>query len=839
MTQTRRPIRKKVQAMVLYISIAALAITSIVGIISMVRIQDDSESALIRQMERNLYNITASKAELAESELGKYTGYAGDFARFITSLYVSSGDYSPVEVLRSNAINAGKFTMQLDIAGEAVKHDAIAGETALLGNLEKIWQSVIPEQEDVITSVYAGTESGFIIAYDKNSENVEEGEYYDFLQTSWYKEAKSAGRVIFTDVYDDSFGRGLTITCAAPFNDAEGKFAGVVAMDILISDLYREIVSLELGLDSYAFLVDGEGKIISPSDIGTGKAQSIHDEKDISPFVASEILAGKTGVSLANGLIYYAYTPIKSTGWKFCVRIPESVILAPVRDVNRNVILTMLMFAAAFVVILGLVAVVARKFSARLTSPIIALDHDVKEISSGNLDYRAEIRSNDEIGDLAQSFNDMAASLKDYIKNLAAVTAEKERIGAELNVATQIQADMLPRIFPPFPDRTEFDLYASMTPAKEVGGDFYDFFLIDDDHLALVIADVSGKGVPAALFMVIAKTLIKNRAMMKTPESTLQASLTQGGEQEVAPDKGRFRGVSSPNEILADVNSQLCEGNDADLFVTVWLGILEISTGHVTCSNAGHEYPAIRKANGNYELFKTKQSPAVATMDGIRFRQSEFTLGPGDSLYIYTDGVPEATDIHETLYGTDRMLDVLNTTGGKSPSEVVDEMKRSVFEFTGEAPQFDDVTMLYLKFIGGGKSDMHELVVDADTEKLDEVLDFIDGYLEEWGFGMKTQTQINIAAEEIFVNIAHYAYENHDGKARITVSRKGDDAEITFTDSGVPYDPLAKPDPDVTLSAEERQIGGLGIYIVKKSMDSVSYEHRDGQNILTFSKRIG
>ncbi|MBQ4401272.1 MAG: SpoIIE family protein phosphatase, partial [Synergistaceae bacterium] len=375
---------------------------------------------------------------------------------------------------------------------------------------------------------------------------------------------------------------------------------------------------------------------------------------------------------LSDSRIYYAYTPIESTGWKFCVRIPESVILAPVRSVNERVIYTMLSFLGAFVIIVVLAVFAARKFSGKLTDPIVALEHDVKEISGGNLDYRAEIRTNDEIGDLAKSFNDMAASLKDYVKNLAAVTAEKERIGAELNIATQIQADMLPRIFPPFPDRNEFDIYASMNPAKEVGGDFYDFFMVDDDHLALVMADVSGKGVPAALFMVISKTLIKNRTQM-------------GG---------------TPSEILADVNEQLCEGNEAELFVTVWLGILEISTGHVTASNAGHEYPAIYRPGEGYTLFKTKQSPAVATMEGLKFRSSEFTLNPGDSLYIYTDGVAEATNINNELYGTDRMIETLNQTVNMPVDEVLAVMKKSVDDFTGDAPQFDDITMLSLRYNG-------------------------------------------------------------------------------------------------------------------------------------------
>ena len=231
---------------------------------------------------------------------------------------------------------------------------------------------------------------------------------------------------------------------------------------------------------------------------------------------------------------------------------------------------------------------------------------------------------------------------------------------------------MLPRIFPPFPSRKEIDLYATMNPAKEVGGDFYDFFLVDEDHLALVMADVSGKGVPAALFMVIAKTLIKNRTQM-------------GG---------------TPGEILYDVNNQLCEGNEEDLFVTVWLSILELSTGRGIAANAGHEHPVVRHKDGNYELVLYKHSPAVAAMEGIRFREHEYVLDPGDRLFVYTDGVPEATNSREELYGTDRMTDALNTLQDPSPQELLEYMKKDIDSFTGDAPQFDDVTMLALYYNG-------------------------------------------------------------------------------------------------------------------------------------------
>ena len=283
-----------------------------------------------------------------------------------------------------------------------------------------------------------------------------------------------------------------------------------------------------------------------------------------------------------------------------------------------------------------------------------------------------EVRDDTELRDLSRQLAHMMATIKDYMVNLKQITAEKERIGAELNVATQIQADMLPRIFPPFPEMKEIDLYATMKPAKEVGGDFYDFFLVDDDHICLVMADVSGKGVPAALFMVIAKTLIKNQAQLG----------------------------KSPSEILANVNDQLCEGNEAELFVTVWLAIVEVSTGRGIAANAGHEHPAICRKGGQYELAVYRHSPAVATMEGLRFKEHSFELNPGDRLFVYTDGVAEATNASDELFGTDRMLAVLNKNPNASPLELLQNVKQGINEFVADAPQFDDITMLSFAYEG-------------------------------------------------------------------------------------------------------------------------------------------
>ncbi|WP_051656632.1 PP2C family protein-serine/threonine phosphatase [Butyrivibrio sp. AE3004] len=251
---------------------------------------------------------------------------------------------------------------------------------------------------------------------------------------------------------------------------------------------------------------------------------------------------------------------------------------------------------------------------------------------------------------------------------------EKAIADRDLALASGIQEHILPRLFPPFPERIEFDLYASMTPAKEVGGDFYDFFMIDQDHLAIVIADVSGKGVPAALFMMVARAIIKNQTL--------------------------YSRKMNPSTILSKVNNQLCEGNDLELFVTAWLGILTVSEGRLRYANAGHEYPCLKKNNGSFEIVKEKHSPPLAAMEGLVFRGGEIYLDKGDTLYIYTDGVTEATNSKNDLFGTDRMLSALNENMEASPAELDKKVRERIYQFVKDAPQFDDITMLCLKFNG-------------------------------------------------------------------------------------------------------------------------------------------
>ena len=372
------------------------------------------------------------------------------------------------------------------------------------------------------------------------------------------------------------------------------------------------------------------------------------------------------------GRIASAYYPIYgSTG--------EPVAVVGVDLAVEGIVSEMLYYILAISAAIILVSVIMIffyyiKLNRMLVNPISELNTATKSLV-GNLNKKADvslnIHTNDEIEELAGTFKKTNSDLRKYIRELASVTAEKERIGAELNVATKIQAQMLPSIFPAFPSRSEFDLYASMSPAKEVGGDFYDFFLVDDDHLALVVADVSGKGVPAALFMVIAKTLIKNRALL--------------GE--------------SPAKILYNVNNQLNEGNSS-LFVTVWLAVIQISTGKGLASNAGHEHPAIRRAGGKYELSIYPHSPVVAMLEDIDFEEHEFHLNPGDSLFVYTDGVPEAVNSRLEQYETDRMLEALNQNPDAPAEEQIKAVRASIDRFVDKAEQFDDITMLCMTYKG-------------------------------------------------------------------------------------------------------------------------------------------
>ncbi len=331
-----------------------------------------------------------------------------------------------------------------------------------------------------------------------------------------------------------------------------------------------------------------------------------------------------------------------------------------------------LLFLLAVIVIVSLSIYLYRVFLRPVQRITAETSRFARENSLPDKKLKETVYNRDEIGLLAESVDQMEEKINHYIDHMTQVAAERERMSAELSLAARIQADMLPNHFPAFPQRSEFDIYAVMDPARNVGGDFYDFFLIDDDHLYLSIADVSGKGIPAALFMMASKIILGNNAMA----------------------------LRSPAKILSATNMMIAKDNKEEMFVTVWLGILEISTGILTAASAGHEYPMLKKADGNFELFKDRHGLPVGAMAGVPYKDYELHLTPGSRLFVYTDGVPEAINTREEMFGTERTLRALNGNVDAEPSELLRNVSNAMKVFTEDTEQFDDTTMLVLDYKG-------------------------------------------------------------------------------------------------------------------------------------------
>lgn len=662
----RQPIRSRLMKIIVMIAASSLALTSLFGILSMLGIQKEAEDALTEQAKDDLEHVIESKTSLANEKLKKYTDIVKEFSLYVEEINGHPDRYKHLDLSSLDTYDTGDLAYSFALADESFSWDKLEDKASLLANVAQRFYPVV--SLNGISTTYCGFDDGLLLSFDPDSEKIPpELMYYDFLNTDWYKMGKEADGPAFTEVYPDSFGRGLTISCITPVHAPDGSVSGVLGMDIGITDLYDSILDLDIGIDISAFIVDENGNMIS--------ADSQQDNGDGTRMLDLLNSDRERMESFSNGIVvrdnmYYAFSTIESVGWKLCVRAPKSEVLQLADSIGQEIVSSIIIFVIFFLIILVSVVIIVYEFSEDITMPIIKLTKDVAEISSGDLDHEAKVYLNDEIGDLAGSFNEMALSLKDHISTMTRITAEKERVSTELGIAAKMQSDMLPKNFP---ERSDLEIFATMSPAKEMGGDFYDFFMIDGDHLGLVMADVSGKGIPAAMFMIVAKTLIKIRT--------------------TAP--------GSPSMMLRDINNTLCADNPSELFVTVWFGILTLSTGEIIYSNAGHEYPALMHNNGEYELIEDDNMPPLATVEGLEFIDSTLKLHNGDRLFLYTDGVPEAKNADGQRFGTDKMLNILNRDKNAAPADLLKSMKEEVDAFTGEIDPFDDVTMMSILWKGG------------------------------------------------------------------------------------------------------------------------------------------
>ena len=545
--------------------------------------------------------------------------------------------------------------------------------------------------------------------------------------------------------------------------------------------------------ETLSLVIDNEYSALHVSKIGIDPPDEMMEGKTATALYYADIVDGKTELSEKH---MYVFKFVE--GYCIIASMPESEAVF-MRDASlyTSIFMQVIIFATLFVFIYILIKKV-------IINNLEKINDTLGKITRGDLNVTVDVRSSQEFSSLSDDINSTVSTLKRYIAEAAA------RIDKELEYAKQIQLSALPTNFP---EGEDYNIYAQMIAAKEVGGDFYDFYKLNETTVAFLAADVSGKGIPAAMFMMTAKTIIKDLA-----ESGM-----------------------SVDEIFTRANEKLCKNNESGMFVTAWMGILDITTGNMQFANAGHNPPLLRRANGEFEYLKTRAGFVLAGMEGVRYRVGELTLSPGDRLFLYTDGVPEATSTDNKLYGEDRLLAFMNQNATVDAVTLLPALKSNIDEFVGEAPQFDDITMLMFDYkLQKGGAQMTYQTFPAKVEALSDVLGFVDRTLESYECPMKIQTAICVAIEEVFVNIAHYAYGDGEGDMKLGIGFDEKSRNITFrmADKGAPFDPLKKPDPDITLSAEEREIGGLGIFITKKTMDTVSYAYENGENILIMIKKI-
>lgn len=527
----------------------------------------------------------------------------------------------------------------------------------------------INDKENYAPYVYFSGDSVIITDLSKNN--------YNYRDWPWYKAPESGDPGWGEPYYDEGGGNVIMATYSVPFfyDKAGRKLRGVVTVDISLEKLRKMIGEIKIFNTGYSFLLSREGIFMVHPDstvIVKESAFSFARKNNLPDFekIATDMVAGKTGFMQYYSLLlkedcYLFHTSLKSNGWSLAMVIPEKEILADLYSLNQRILLIGI---AGFVAILIIIILI----SGSITNPLEKLALATRQIGAGNFEIKLpSIRSKDEIGELTGSFGQMQDQLREYIRNLKEVTAAREKIESELKIAHDIQQGIIPKIFPPFPRRNDVDIYAALIPAKEVGGDLYDYFFVDDDILAFTIGDVSGKGVPASLLMAITRTLFRSRT-----QKNMQA-----------------------NEIVEAINADLCLDNENSMFVTFFLGLINLKTGMMTYCNAGHNYPYILRRSGSMECLDQTHGTPLGLFQDRKYGIDTVSIQREDCLVLYTDGVTEAMDVENELFGDDRLMELLdNKAHNYKVSNVTRMILNEVSRFSGDAEQSDDITILVISY---------------------------------------------------------------------------------------------------------------------------------------------
>ena len=636
---------------------------------------------------------------------------------------------------------------------------------------------------------------------------------YDYHYMDWYQIPKLLDSPYWSEpYYDEGGGDMIMTTYSYPIYDQLGRMVAIFTADLSLEWFAEQVNSIKPYPNAYNIMIGRGGtflvhnkkeNILTETIFAT--ARLTDDQKFIE--TAHKMIRGEYGMGefeRQNQDFCLFYAPVKATGWSVAVACLHSDIFASVDSVRRySYILG--------IICLLLLTLICFYMIRHMTRPLTLIADSAMEIAQGNLAAELpSITTHDEMRTLHDSFADMQQSLLRYIDELKVSTANKERIESELRIARAIQLGMVPKVFPPFPEREDVDVYATISPAREVGGDLYDFF-IENDKLYFIIGDVSGKGVPASLVMAVTCRLFRTVASY----------------------------TDTPEGIVSALNNALSESNDSYMFCTTFVGILDMKSGELKYCNAGHNPPVLLQPDGGAVTLDVISNIALGVWYGYEFKGESFMMERGSSLFLYTDGVTEAEDLNKSLYGEERLLNLLRQETSRSPRVITENVIDDVDLHAGTACQSDDITILCCSLNQVQEEDARTLVMTNRIEEIERMAVFLEEISQEFDLSVEHSFNIHLAVEEAVTNVIMYAYpQDEEHELELTVYKRDNRLIFKLVDSGKEFDPTLQPEADVTLSLEERPIGGLGIFLIRRIMQAVDYQRIDGKNILTMVKVI-
>lgn len=717
--------------------------------------------------------------------------------------------------------NVSEIERDLDAPDKLQAHlERMVGLNKYMSSARLIFEPDFYPQRGHSFEIYAWRDSAGVIKGRQMNE-----QHPDFLVHAWYKDAFNNPEDDWTPPYfDRAASQQLTTTYLTHVHDQHGRKVGMLGADVSLEwlrlrhkqedALIHERYEKGFSQQSYSFIIDHDGTyLIHPDESRVLKkkfqditAMSADTQDDV---IAEKMMKGESGTWRVNNdgmdcWMFYSY--VKYADWTVVIIVPEEIIY------HKGNILAAIILAVLFLG-LGLVYLLSHHYIKKGLRPLTPFVKVAGQIARGDFDIELPEVKSREISTLRDAFKDMQDSLTKYIDELKNQTASNAAMEQELKIASDIQQRMLPKTYPPFPERTDIDIFGEVVTAKKVGGDLFDFF-IRDEKLYFSIGDVAGKGVPAALVMAVARSMFRSASMTHT----------------------------SPKLIVESINRSVCQSNDSFMFVTLFMGVLDLATGRLSYSNAGHE-PPVLVGGAHTRFLNVDNNIPLGLRSDWEYTEQRSLVDKGTTLFLYTDGYTEAETLEHEQFGRERMCQEALRLSAQRPDSrtFVKTIRQAERTFVGGIPQGDDISLLAIKYNGSHDKRLYRRGISLVNEvhEVPALAIFIGSICEDMHFDELTTVGVNLAIEEAVVNIMNYAFPNgHRSTILLEVTADGQELTFVIQDDGMPFDPTGAAEVDVTLPAEERPIGGLGIHLMRHYMDSISYERVGNQNVLTMKKRL-